>query len=229
VDQYPKVLSEWETIYKALRQGLSLSRFGDGEIRLAVGPPAKPSKTQGHVPGLQNELSRMLRGKTHSLVCLPRISPTLPLYDKLWSKFLQPKWTKIIEPAEYGSSFITRPESAPEIDDPKYWDMISRLWAGRRVTLVIGAPDAAGKHYSLIEDDLIEAQHVTVIEGPERDAYAEIDHLDREIGPQRDRVVLLCLGATATCLAERCAARGVQALDLGHIGRHVRRWRASLK
>lgn len=207
-----------------------MARFGDGEIRLAVGHPAKPCKTQCHEPGLAQELQELLKGRTQSLVCLPRIRPGIPLYDKLWAKFLHPKWTKLIEPRElgrwkYGSSFVSRPESAPEINVPEYWELVTKIWADRNVTLVIGQPDVGVKHGSLQPLDLPEAKSVFLITGPQRDAYSSIDEIDRRIGNARDRVVVMCLGTTATCLAERCAKRGVQAVDLGHIGRWISRWR----
>lgn len=220
-------MTEWETLNLVVDHRVSLARFGDGEIRLAVGQPAKPCKTQCHEPGLAQELQELLRGHTESLVCLPRIRPGIPLYDKLWAKFLHPKWTKLIEPGRhgrYGSSFVSRPESAPEINTPLYWETVTKIWADRNVTLVIGEPDG-GKHESLWDKSLKEAKSLDVIMGPQRDAYRSIDKLDAEIGNARDRVVVLCLGTTATCLAERCARRRVQAVDLGHIGRWVSRWR----
>lgn len=224
METYPQVMTEWETLELVLQNKLSMSRFGDGEIRLAMGQPAKPCKTQRHEPGLDAELRTLLEGHTQSLICLPRIRPGIPLYDKLWVKFLQPKWTKLIGPAPYGSSFISRPESAPEIDVPEYWERVTRLWAGQHVTLVIGQPED-GKHYSLTPEHMLEAKSLDLITGPQRDAYRMIDMLDAQIGSARDRVVIMCLGATATCLVERCAKRGVQALDLGSIGKWIARWR----
>lgn len=221
-------MSEWETLYRAWKQGASLSRFGDGEIRLAIGPPAKKCKTQEHVLGLQHELARMLQQKeTASLLCLPRITVGIPLYDSLWVKFLQPKWCKLFCEREWGSSFISRPDVYPEINTPEYWDQVTGLWQGRRALLVIGNPDVLGKHYSLVPEDLVGAKSVDVIYGPTVDAYKAIEMIDHTIGAAQDRVLILCLGATATCLAERCAQRGIQSLDLGHIGRYHSRGRSS--
>lgn len=225
METYPQVMTEWETLDLVLQNKLSMSRFGDGEIRLAMGQPAKPCKTQCHEPGLAEELRVLLEGHTQSLICLPRIRPGIPLYDKLWVKFLHHKWTDMIKPGSYGSSFISRPESAPDINVPAYWERITRLWADQHVTLVIGQPAEGEKHGSLTPEHLLEAKSLDLVTGPQQDAYRYIDTLDAQIGSARDRVVIMCLGTTATCLAERCAKRGVQALDLGHIGRWIARWR----
>lgn len=223
MQKFPVVLSELNTIKYALR-GSSIARFGDGEFRLAAGPPAKKCKTQEHHPRLQQELQRMLRGPTKALVCLPRIDPKLPTYERHWKVFEGNQWCDMIGRGLYGSSFISRPDSVPDIDvqNQGYWSLVRQLWDGRDVTLVICKPDANGKSASLTPDLLPRARSVRVVWGPEHHAYVQIDRIDHDIGTP-DGVVLLCLGATATCLAERLAQRGVHALDLGHIGRHVAR------
>ena len=75
--------------------------------------------------------------------------------------------------------------------------------------------------------DLFEASRVDVVYGPNVDAYATIGRIDRDIGTNTrlDHIVILCLGTAATCLVERCARRGVHAVDLGSVGRWIRRWR----
>jgi hypothetical protein len=51
-----------------------------------------------------------------------------------------------------------------------------------------------------------------------QNAYAEINRIEAEIMSEPAGPVLMCLGVTATVLAARLAAKGVHALDLGHIG-----------
>ncbi len=68
------------------------------------------------------------------------------------------------------------------------------------------------------------AKSIKLINAPRRDAYIEINRIQAEIeaamvGRNVKTVpILMCLGATATILAHRLAARGLWAIDLGHVG-----------
>jgi hypothetical protein len=115
----------------------------------------------------------------------------------------------------FGSSFITRPDSAPWIDTPEFWADLASLWKGRDVVLV------AGTERSLRVEQLVGVNDCRRVAVPRRDAYAEIDRIVEEIGLPAGPV-LMCAGPTATVLAARLGKKGVQALDLGHIGMFMR-------
>ena len=87
------------------------------------------------------------------------------------------------------------------------------VWSDRDVTLVAGGG-------SLSPHLMPEAKSVNLIECPQRDAYAVIDELEEQIPTDADLVVLCC-GATATCLANRLDHKGVQAVDFGFIGKFM--------
>lgn len=226
MDRFPTTLSERATL-DAMLSGRSVARFGDGELRLAIGVPAKPCKTQDHDPRLQQELAAILRGKTSSLICLPNLYHGLPDYDRNWRNFVEHrKWSEMINDGVYGSSFVTRADVVPSINTDDYWAKFKRLWEGKSVVLVIGRPVEGGKDHSLVPHRLLAANDVRTVYGPQTNAYEHIYEIERDImgtagRPRYPGVVLLCLGATATCLAERLAQRGVHALDLGHLGRFM--------
>jgi hypothetical protein len=67
------------------------------------------------------------------------------------------------------------------------------------------------------------AAHVDWILSPYRDAYDVIDSLVEQVQRANNHRVILCVGPTATCMAERLAEEGRHAIDLGHIGMF---WRA---
>lgn len=198
------ILSERQTLMAA-HTGASLARFGDGELRLAVGGRAI---SQVADEKLALELRNILRASA-ALVCIPTQENAR---SADWARYFQPPYADLYrKDKQYGSAFITRPDNAPEIDTPDYWDLVEALWKGRDVTLV------AGTDRSLTPKMLKSAKSVRHIRTPERDAYAEIDRIEAEIG-RPEHSVLLCAGATATVLAERLAQKGQHALDLGHIG-----------
>lgn len=217
---YPRVLSEDETLDQALR-GRNLSRYGDGELRLMLGGTAASQKAD---PGLAKELSRILADPDpRILACIPNAHSESPK-AKNWSGYTISKFTDHYKLKTYGSSFITRPDSAPWIDRPDYWEKIKSIWSGKDVVLVIGSKR------SLTPDNMLEAKSVQVIWGFYRDSYTMVDELMEWIG-KPSKTVILCLGAAGTALAYRLAKLDVHALDMGHVGMMVKhagtgRWEA---
>jgi hypothetical protein len=202
---YPNVLNEFATV-EALRQGKSIARFGDGEFKLCFG---KKCVSQIADSNLQAELLSILSRQTNCLVGIPNINSDTPKKD-FWQSYTSPKITSLLNPEkQYASSFITRPDSAPWIDTPEYWESIRSLWLGKDVTLVYGSEN------SLTPDALSGAKSVQVINVPAKNAYAKIDIIQEQIS---NNLVILCCGATATVLASRLCDQGKQAIDLGHVG-----------
>lgn len=185
---------------------LSIARFGDGELRLATGGAAI---SQAAHPKLRAELVQILETYGGYVVGIPNFNATPNL--KTWTPYMQSPFVKLFRQDCYGSAFITRPDSAPWIDNPEYWAKVRSLWQGKDVTLV------SGSDKSLTPAMLVGARSVRLMTAPLRDAYVVVDQLHEEL-ENYPSLVLMCLGATATVLAARLARRGVHALDLGHIG-----------
>lgn len=200
-----EILSEFDTLEACAT--LSIARFGDGELRLATGGEAISQKAD---PKLAAELRAILERYEGFAVGLPNIATT-PNQDT-WIRYFAPQFLKLYGQDCYASSFITRPDNAPWIDTPAYWEAVRGLWHGKNVALVVGDTK------SLTPGMLASAKSVRVIQGPRRDAYSKVDELEDQCMESGYDLVLLCLGATATVLAARLARQGFHALDLGHIG-----------
>jgi hypothetical protein len=219
--EYPNVLSEAETLERVLA-GASLARYGDGEFTLAEG------RSIVNQPRGDLSLSRRLRGILHGdgapcVVGIPNIHSPTPK-AVFWSKYLE-RGAALLHPSvTYGSSFISRPDSAPWIDTADYWLRLESLWTGKHVTLVRGEapaphPKKIGQFtggVSLIAEDLTTASSVTEVVGPSVDAWSVYPALMEQIGTPQ--TVLICLGAAATVMAVDLCAKGVHAIDLGHVG-----------
>lgn len=211
---YPKVLSEPTTLHEA-HMGRSLARFGDGELKICQG---RSAKSQPHDAQLSAILRRILvTTDGPCLPCIPRITKEGPKWE-FWREFTMPPWIWLYKATAgaYGSSFITRPDSAPEIDNAGYWASLTGLWAGRDVVLVRGSTK------SLIADRLPGAASVHEIVAPTQNAWQAHRELFTRLRKEKRRVIL-CLGATATALAWMLAEEGVHALDLGHVGMFLKR------
>lgn len=212
--EYPHVLSEVATMDLVLA-GRSLARYGDGEFKMCEGSSIK---SQTGDPALADRLREILHESGDCLVGIPNIHSDTPKAP-FWRQFR--RYGYLLEKdREYGSAFVSRPDSAPWIDTPEYWDKVRSLWVDRDITLVRGSSK------SLTAEVLVEAGagHVTEILAPRQHAWSEYGSLLKRIGrPER---ALLCLGPSATVMAVDLCARGVHAIDFGHGGmfwkKHVR-------
>lgn len=206
------IIGEEETLEACNQQ--SVTRYGDGELRCAIGGGCS---SQVADTKLAFELSEIMHNKVPGLlVCIPNFNRGPRI--KSWAKYKEGKFAPLYRQAEYGSAFITRPDSAPWIDTPEYWQNVRRLWSGKDITLVVGDTKSITKEMlSEGPTGLPGAASIRVVQGPRQHAYAEIERIESDIG-KPSGIVMMCLGATATALAARLHRKGVHALDLGHIG-----------
>lgn len=208
--KYPKVLGEFETLRRVLA-GESIARYGDGEFKHCAD---RSNVSQEPAPTLAARLRGILINSGNCLVGIPNIHSATPK-GAFWQKYTgESRW---LADRTYVSSFITRPDSAPWIDTPEYWAQVESLWVGQDVTLV------RGSEKSLTVEDLVGAGVVTEIIAPRQHAFADYDGIMERIGcPKR---ALLCLGPTATVMAVDLCAKGVHAVDLGHVGMFLKKHR----
>lgn len=214
MNTYPTILGEVETLEMVLA-GCSLARYGDGELKIIRGGSLK---AQPHRPDLAARLRSILMRSGHCLVGLPTLDNRSPKI-RYWRQFIR-EVASLTSNRMYGSSLITRPDSAPWIDTDEYWHRFEDLWRGKDVTLVRGSTK------SLTADNLTSARSVREIVAPRRDAWTDYKAVLEAIGtPER---ALLCLGPTATVLAVDLCARGVHAIDCGHVGMFYKKWVAGI-
>jgi len=188
------------TLSKIL-EGNSLARFGDGELMLIH---EKDAFKQDFDHALAIELRDIL-WNSDCLVGIPHPMGARPHY---WDDFLRSHNEYFNFDRDYVSSFISRPDEAEPV-------RIGRIWKDRDVILVAGEG-------SLTKDHLKTAKSVKVIRAPKKNAYKKIDKLEEKIWRAIEAdtdLVILCAGATATCLAARLCKMGIQAVDLGYIGK----------
>lgn len=210
---YPAhVLGELATM-RLVAQGRSISRYGDGEFKMCCGAGIKSQMASGT---LSARLRGILRDSGQCLVGIPNIFSPTPKID-----FWRPKQNhaNLLVDRPYVSSFITRPDSAPWIDTAEYWALWESLWKDQHVTLVRGS----GKSFTAERLMLAGAAKVTEIlpqvssfNGKQQHAWEQYQELLERIGtPTR---AILCLGPTATVMAVDLCAKGVHAIDAGHMG-----------
>lgn len=208
--RYPAVVDEVETM-QAVCSGASIARYGDGELKMCR--HAASLKSQVHDRALQLRLRAILRSPGPCLIGVPNLGRKGPKHAH-WSKHA-PYAEYMSDSVQYHSAFMTRPDSAPWIDTPEYWSMVESLWVDQDVTVVRGSTK------SFTAEDMPGAGDITEIIAPRQHAWSEYKSiLDRVGTPRR---ALICLGPTATVMAFDLCARGVHAIDCGHLGMFYRK------
>ena len=211
--KYPQVKDEFETIAE-LFLGRSMARFGDGELKLVAGGHAAREPAN---PNLASELSEILHAPTRDcIVGIPTMDPRGPKYST-WSKHIH-RFGPLLSPSvEYYSAFISRPDSAPWIESFEFCDRLRGLWAGKRVVVVC---ERKGSIFRAVRPD---AGHISHVECPTHRSYERIEWLMNQALRAAPELVVLSAGPAATCMANRLARAGVQALDLGSAGKFLYR------
>lgn len=220
----PDILSPKETLERILSDRCSISRFGDGEIKLASG------RSLGFQP-YSKELGDVLREVLSSsspklMVCLPDIFGDLSKFTEStrthWLQHLsvyRRKWLRCLgkERRTYGNAFISRCYLMyrDKSGAGNLFSLFKTIWEGRDVLLIEGERSRLG-----VGNDLFAtAASIKRILAPNTDAfsfrYQIIDKVRQFDSSQY--LVLLALGPTATVLAYDLAKEGYQALDIGHI------------
>lgn len=212
--QWPvNILDEYATVAK-LHAGWSLSRFGDGELKVCDGygyrrePPCR---------WLAAELRQIL-GTPHDrlLVGIPTLNPEGPKYAN-WLRHA-PRFLKYLSAdMQYGSAFVSRADSAPGVEHPAFAKQMIALWAGRD-TVIVCEPD--NKLLPVVQ---VFARHTMLIPCPHVQASAYIATYEQQICALNPEVVVLSHGVSATVLAYRLSCRGIQALDCGSMGAMLQR------
>lgn len=219
--EYPRVHGEYETLAK-IKEGFSISRLGDGELKVAEGNGYSREKPN---PSLSKELRAIFNGRhaEHCLIGIPTMDPKGTKYrtpepktGKVngWYRH-KDRFCKHLNPEiEYYSALITRPDCGKWMMTAEYAEAMQSIWLGKSVA-VIGSMEggATNKMWKAVSF----TQEAEFIECPYMGAYAVIDELEGKALACGKGLIIISAGVTATCLANRLSPR-VQALDLGSIG-----------
>lgn len=213
----PVQMNMSDTLEAICNQRLSMARYGDGELMLMANLD-HALRFQRNSDALRRELIAAINPDW----CAPgRVLVTLPppFRGQLhWIGAWIMSWPTLkplIDPARrYGHTLITRPmffrkEGAA---GTAQW---RRVWQGRRVLVVTGK----GSRFDLVPALFDTAGKVDFLYSAPEHAFDERDAILKDVleHADEDTLVLLSLGPTATVLAHRIAAAGIQALDIGHI------------
>lgn len=220
-----KILNISESIELIVTNKMSVARFGDGELRWAIGE--QPGYFQQDLDetfslALQDVL---INPAPNTAVGLPRsafghleevTSDNRKAWRYLMWKFGM-RWLDIIPKnrvyvdANLSRLYIDR-ENKNEAQNN--YQLLKTLWEGRNVLILEGMHTKFGVGNDLLKN----AASVRRIEGPSENAFSKYSELlnATKMYARKDDLILIALGPTATILANDLAKAGIQAVDIGH-------------
>lgn len=219
----PVVRTIEETLEK-LREGCSMSRYGDGELNMILG--RNFSTFQRSDERLVRRLREILTSNTpNHMVCIPDIygdffnkdeSHTTWFRRHLSDGGRELDYSIFNMNKEYYNAFITRPykDYIDKQGAKERFLALRELWDDKDITIIEGQKTRFGVGNDLISN----AKSCERILGPAVNAFDKYDELLTQAKKtDKNRLILIALGHTATVLAYDLALEGFQALDIGHL------------
>jgi len=220
----PQIRNVDETLDKILQDKSSLSRFGDGEFVLMTGGRIN---YQCRNASLAKRLKEVLTSDMSNLLvalppCFGAMDDYLPPVLDFWRKCMSRKREMIYSYLDmdrvYYDAFFSRVYMHYNKTDDlyqkcgTYYERVKKLWQGRDVVICEGQ----GTRFGIFNDLLNGAKSISRILCPPRNAFEKYDEILSAFDDvDKQKLIIIALGPTATVLSYDLCRRGYQAIDTG--------------
>lgn len=226
-NNYFNIMNDTELVDKIVFEKKSFSRFGDGELSLILNKNFFISY-QDNSEDLNNRLREVLESKLDNMILGINLSFNDPSsynrnvqrYCRTFNYLYREKYKKIIPNDNiYGNSSITRFYIDYENKDiqgaKKRIENIKRIWSNQNVLIVEGIHTRLGVGNDLFDN----SKNIRRILIPETNAFNKYDEILKCIikNVNKDEMVLLAAGPTATILVYDLSKKNIQSIDVGHV------------
>lgn len=220
----PRVMSVEESISRACIEGLSVTRFGDGELNLMCG---ENLNFQKYDADLARKLGQAITSANPKvLVCIPDCftresrKNLCSIDQRFWQVHMMKnryRWIKRLKRGRlYGNALLSRIYSInwDKAEAERYYRRLEKIWTGKDIVIIEGAFSRLG----VGNDCFVSAHSIRRIIAPATNSfsrYAEL--LDAAKSVEGNPLFILALGPSATAMVPELADSGCQAVDLGHL------------
>lgn len=212
------------TIDKLKNERKSLSRYGDGEFSLIFG---QDLKFQKYDEKLAKKLKdNLISANNDCLIGIPDIFRKKSIKKYVFNS--QMFWLCVVNSERrdilnllkstkiYHDSLISRPYIIYKRKNDvkmKFEEIIS-IWDNKNIVIIEGLYSRLGVGNDLLDN----TKSIKRILCPAENAFEKYDEIIKEVKKiDKDIMLILALGPTATVLAYDLAELGYQAIDIGHI------------
>lgn len=226
IKSVPNIKSAKELLEKILKEGFSLCRFGDGEFEIMRGKNRAWFETMSC--SLQERLIQIFWDNSNSKI-LTAAAQNFKNFEGLKEDaadiirmYMEGETrTDILsffnESKEYYDAYVSRPYIFYKNSDNAniIFSLFKQIWEKRNIVMVEGAYGRAG-----IANDLFDGvKSIKRVVCPKNNAWEYYEQILESVlcVVNKDDLVCISLGPTATVLAYDLAQKGIQALDIGQV------------
>lgn len=221
----PAVCGVGETLDMLATTGMSIARFGDGEVMLMNG---KGIPFQDYSRQLAERLRDVAEDPPAD--CAIAFSRFWWYHDRLVQPHIEEYARKLVKThgaaidamaaggRTYYDTAMTQfyQSFKPGFDFAAMFARARRIWHGKAVMLVCGESVRSKLEHDIFDN----VASMAVVDAPSRNAWSRYESIKAEVASAASgRLVLAILGPTATVLAADLCRAGIRALDIGHIAK----------
>lgn len=219
-----KIANPDETISELILNNKSITRFGDGELDFIYG---KGMNYQKYDKKLANRLQEVLNSNEEDLLIgIPDAvnveylklytGPAIDFWPGWINKF-KFRLVKLLDRnKQYYSTQITRfyMDYKDKSNKKEYVDKIKKIWDNKDVVIIEGEQSRLGVGNDLFHN----VKSIQRIICPSENAFEKYNEIMEEaLKIDKEKLLLLALGPTATVLAYDLYKKGYRVIDIGHI------------
>lgn len=218
-----KILDDSEAVEKIINEKLSLARYGDGEFKWMLDiPQTSFQESNAELTRRLNEIintdyEKIIIGIPVALNSVKEYTFEAKLY---WQQFLKANIKLIHKVLNantiYANTNITRPyiDYKNKSQCKSKFTNLKKIWENKEIVIIEGEKSKLGMGNDLF-DNAIKVERIIC---PSKNAFSKYDEILKEsLKIDKNKLILISLGPTATVLAYDLAKNGHQALDIGHI------------
>lgn len=217
------ILDDEKVIYEIIHKNKSLARFGDGEFKWIMN--IKQNSFQKDDIMLSKKLKECLNSNNPNLLIgIPKALIKINDYNKfaknIWMRFIclygMKCYDMIPKNKAYADTNITRfyMDYKDKSKVKKRINNLKLIWENKDVIIVEGYKTKLGVNNDLLDN----AKSIHRILVPNKDAFDKYNDIYNEVIKQnKNNLILLSIGPTATILANDLSIIGFQAIDIGHV------------
>lgn len=219
-----QIASPEDTIEKIIKDQCSITRFGDGEFDMICHVGMKYQKYDSN---LANRLKEVLNSNEENLLIginnvidLSYAEKYNDFAKKFWRKWLKDNKFKLLKilskNKQYYSSNITRfyidYQDKSFVAD--YIRKLKKIWDKQDIVIIEGEQSRLGVGNDLFDN----ASSIKRIICPSEDAFQFYHKILKEaLKVEKNKLIMLALGPTATVLAYDLYKAGYRSIDIGHV------------
>ena len=211
-----------QTIETLINTEKSLVRFGDGEFELLEGKSISFQKSSQEISLRMKEV--LSSKEDNIMVAIPKIiyeeKNNIPFHERSFWNMNGTKYRKIIfdycdfNRIYYNAQVTLAFSSYLRYDLETYFSKLQSIWNQKKIAIIIGNNIMKNIKYNIFDNaSSIEYQIAPNINAFDR--YNLILENAKKI--DKNKIIFIVLGPTATILAYDLAKEGYRALDIGHL------------